>query len=399
MYDALIIGARCAGAPTALLLARKGYRVLLVDKASFPSDRLSTHYIRLPGLALLKRWGLLKQVLALNSPPIINTRLDSGSNILSGVLPSFEGISATIAPRRTLLDKLLVDAAVAAGAELREGFQVQELCMEGECVTGVLGRLHGGKREQLHARMVIGADGLYSLVAREMQAPMYHVRPALSCSYYAYWSGVPLTGMEIYQRARCGIALAPTNDGLVCVNVVWPHQDFDRLRTGIERHYLEALDLIPDLAARVRGGRRESRFQGTGDLFNFFRRPYGPGWALVGDAGYHKDPALAFGITDAFRDAQLLAEALDAGFSGQQPLEQALAHYERQRNKVAFPFYNMTCQVVSFQQPPLGQKQLMQAISRNPAETTRFLGVIEGVEAAREFFSPANIARILAQSP
>jgi flavin-dependent dehydrogenase len=398
MYDVLVIGARCAGAPTALLLARKGYRVLLVDKARFPSDRLSTHYLRLPALALLKRWGLLEKVTALNCPPITNFRLDLDSCVLSGTPLPFDDIPATYCPRRTLLDKILVDAAVEAGAELREDFLIQELCLDGGRVTGAYGRLHGGTREKLQARMVIGADGVHSLVARNMQAPMYRIRPNFSCAYYAYWSGVPHIGTEVYLRDKRALVLFPTNDGCVLVYVAWPYQEFTRYRTDVENNYLQTIDLVPDLAARIRGGRREGRFQGTADLPNFFRRPYGSGWALVGDAGYHKDPAQAFGIADAFRDAKLLTEALDAGWRGEQSLDEALAGYEQRRNAVAFPMYDLTCQIASFEQRPPELEQLLQALSRNAAETAGFLAVMEGIVPIHEFFDPANIARIVSQS-
>jgi flavin-dependent dehydrogenase len=397
MYDAIVIGARCAGAPTAMLLARKGYRVLLVDKATFPSDYLSTHLIRLPGLALLKRWGLLEKVTTLNCPPITNVRLDFDAYFLYGSPPPFDGITASYCPRRIVLDKLLVDAAVEAGAELREDFFVQELCLSDGQVTGVYSRKHGGTREELHARIVIGADGPHSLVARSMEAPMYNIRPAATCGYYAYWSGVPVSDFEIYARERRIIAAAPTNDGLVLVYIAWPHEEFARVRTDIENGFLQNLDLVPEFSARVRGGQRESGFKGTAEMLNYFRQPYGPGWALVGDAGYHKDVITAYGITDAFRSAQLLTEALDAGFSGREPLDEALAGYERRRNEVAFPLYDLTSQFASLEKNSPEQEQFYRALSRNPAETSRFLGVIEGTVPMQEFFDPANIARIVGQ--
>jgi len=209
---------------------------------------------------------------------------------------------------------------------------------------------------------------------------------------------VPHTGVEVYLRERRAIVLFPTNDDQIVLYVGWPYQEFAQYRADIENNYLQTLDLVPDLAARVRSGRREGRFRGTADMPNFFRQPYGPGWALVGDAGYHKDPAQAFGITDAFRDAEFLVEAIDSGFSGHQPLDEALAGYEQQRNTVAFPLYDLTCQIASFEEPPPELIQFLQALSSNPAETARYLAVLEGVVPIHEFFDPANIARIMGQS-
>ena len=400
MYDALVIGARCAGSPTAMLLARKGYRVLLVDKASFPSDCISTHYIHLPGIALLKRWGLLEKLAASNCPPITHMSFIFGEMPLSGSLPSFDSVTAAYCPRRTVLDKLLVDAAVEAGAELREDFLVQELCMDGERVTGVRGHSRNGPTEELHARIVIGADGKHSLVARSVQAPTYNTHPTLTCAYYAYWSGVPATDFEGYtlNKQKRVISLVPTNDDLVIVNVIWPQEEFAKYRSDVDNNFFATIDLFPDLATRMRSGKRESRFRGTADMPNFFRRPYGPGWALVGDAGYYRDAITAFGISDAFRDVQLLTDAIDAGFSGHRPLNEALADYEQQRNEVASPLYDLTYSMASFEEDHPEYEQLLQALGRNPAETTRFLSVVEGIVSAYEFFDPANMARIIEQN-
>jgi flavin-dependent dehydrogenase len=183
MYDAIVVGARCAGSPTAMLLARKGYRVLLVDRASFPSDTMSSHFIHPPGIAQLKRWGLLEQVAASNCPPFYNMTFDLGPFALIGSPPPADGVAEHYCPRRTVLDKILVDAVVEAGGELREGFLVQEILMEGDRVTGIRGRAAGGTMVTEEARVVIGADGMRSLLARTVQAPEYNAKPTLTCAY------------------------------------------------------------------------------------------------------------------------------------------------------------------------------------------------------------------------
>ncbi len=396
IYDAIVMGARCAGSPTAMLLARKGYRVLLVDKATFPSDIMSTHYIHQPGVAQLQRWGLLEKVIATNCPPISKGIFDLGPFALTGSPPRADGIAEGYCPRRTVLDKILVDAAVAAGAELREGFTVQEVLIDGQRVSGIRGRAQGSSSMTVQARIVIGADGLRSLVARTVQAHTYNEQPTFNCAYYTYWSDVPMEGLEIYPRDHRFVIGFPTNDGLVCIGVEWPHVEFHAFRADIERNYLKTLELAPDLAERVRSGKREERFVGTADLPNFFRNPYGPGWALVGDAGYHKDPYTGEGITDAFRDAELLAEALDSGWSGRRPLEEALAAYERQRNETALPIYELTCQLASLESPPPEMQHLFAALQGNQEQTNRFFGTIAGTTSIPEFFSPENTGRIIA---
>ncbi len=396
MYDAIVVGARCAGSPTALLLARKGYRVLLLDRATFPSDTMRLHFIQLAGVACLQRWGLLGAVAASNCPPIRTRTVDLGDFPLVGQAAPSGGPADSYGPRRKVLDKILVDAAVAAGAELREGFAVEEVVMEGDRVTGIRGRARGGATVTEQARVVVGAEGMHSLVARTVAAPMYDVQPALACYYGSYWSGVSTDGLEIYWRDGRAIFVFPTNDDLVSITIAWPHRAFPRVRADVDGSFWRTLDLIPGLAERVRVGRREEPYRGTADLPNFFRRPSGPGWALVGDAGYHKDPYLAQGISDAFHGAELLAAALDVGFSGRQPLAEALADYERRRNAAVLPLYHLNCQLATLEPPSPQTLQLRAALRGNQEDTSRFFGVTAGTVPVSEFFSPENVQRILA---
>ncbi|HYI25370.1 MAG TPA: NAD(P)/FAD-dependent oxidoreductase [Thermomicrobiales bacterium] len=395
MYDAIVVGSRCAGSPTAMLLARKGYRVLLLDRTSFPSDTLSTHYIHQTGVASLARWGLLDQVAATNCPPVWQQRLDVGPFALTGTPPPADGVAVGYAPRRTVLDKLLVDAADAAGAEVREHFTVDELVTDGERVTGIRGHAAGGTTVTEEAQIVIGADGVHSLLARKVQAPTYQVQPPLTCAYYSYWSDLPVAGVELYPRPDQMIVVGPTNDAQTLVIVYWPVAAFHKVRTDIETHFLGALDGAPELADRVRAGTRAERFRGTADLQGFFRRPYGPGWALVGDAGYHKDPITAQGISDAFRDADLIAAAIDDGFAGRRPLADALADYERRRNAAVMPMYQLTGQFAALQPPTPEMQQLFGALRQNQEQTDRFFGTIAGTVPIPEFFAPENLGQII----
>jgi flavin-dependent dehydrogenase len=357
---------------------------------------MSIHFIWQPGIAQLERWGLLDKIVASNCPPITRVTMDLGTFALTGCPPPADGVAEAYCPRRRVLDKILVDAAVAAGAELRELFSVREVLREGERVTGIRGHTKGGSTVTEKARIVVGADGLHSIVARAVQAPTYHEKPALTCWYYTYWSGVPMDGVELYSRDGRTIATTPTNDGLAAIGVVWPRNDFHDFRADIEGNYLKTLELAPTLAARVRRGKREERFVGAADVPGFFRKPHGTGWALVGDAGYHKDPITAEGITDAFRDAELLAEAIDAGFSGRRPLGEALADYEQRRNEAALPIYDFTCQFATLQPPAPDMQQLFEALRANQEEANRFFGTLAGTTPIPAFFSPENTQRIIA---
>jgi 2-polyprenyl-6-methoxyphenol hydroxylase-like FAD-dependent oxidoreductase len=390
MYDAIIVGGRAAGSPTAMLLARKGHKVLLVDRASFPSDTLSTHYIHQPGIARLRRWGLLERLAATGCPPVTRMSFDTGPFALDAAPPPSDGVADGYCPRRTVLDALLLDAASEAGAEVRTGVAVDELLFENGVVVGIRAQ---GVEER--ARMVIGADGRNSFVARAVQAPEYESRPGRTCAYYSYWAGAQSSGAELYPRDGRMIITGPTNDGLQIVVGFWPRDEFKAVRADVERSFFEAVALAPELAERLAAGERADRFYGIGDLPFYYRKPYGPGWALVGDAGYHKDPITAQGITDAFRDAEALADALDAGFTGAQPLETALSDYERARNEETRGLYELTYELAALAPPRPEQVALFGALRENEEEAGRFFGVVAGTVRPDEFFAPENLGRIV----
>ena len=339
MYDVIVVGARVAGSPAAMLLASRGYKVLLVDRDAFPSDTMSTHYIHFPGVARLANWGVLDKLMDAGTPPIetMTVHLDGQS-----FSPPRLSQLAPCSPRRYVLDTLLVEAAVRAGAELRTEFSVRELVLEGGAVAGIRGAAKGGPLTEERARLVVGADGLHSVVARHVKPAEYDTAPSLTFAYYSYFSGVEAAGAELHPMDDGGILLFPTNNGMVCLAVGGPSEGFHAFRADIEGNFHKFIERSPDLAGRVRAGKREERFLGTNDQPNYFRKPYGPGWALVGDAGYHRDFITGFGINDAFRDAELLAAAADAWLSGRQPFEEAMSGYERTRNRLARPLYDVT---------------------------------------------------------
>jgi len=393
-FDAIVVGARCAGSPAAMLLARRGHRVLLLDRASFPSDTVSTHLIHPPGVAALARWGLLDRLVATGCPPIRTYAFDVGPFTITGT-PGPEGQDTAYAPRRTVLDKLLADAAVNAGAELREEFIVEDLVFDEGRVAGIRGHHRGGAPVVERARVVVGADGVHSMVARAVSAGQYHEKPVLQAGYYSYWSGLPMNGrFEGYDRHRRAFALWPTNDDLTLIVLSWPMEEFEVNRRDVERHFLSSLDLAPDVAERVRAGTREERFLGA-TVPNFFRKPYGPGWALVGDAGYNKDFITAQGISDAFFAAELCSEALHAWLSGAASFDEAMGAYQAARDAKALPIYGFTAQFASLTPPPPETQQLLAAVHGKPDAMNAFVRIFSGLVSPDEFFAPEHVARIL----
>lgn len=398
-YDVIVVGARCAGSPTAMLLARKGYRVLVVDRATFPSDTVSTHLIHPPGVAALARWGLLERLVATGCPPIDRYAFDFGPLTISGD-PGTADAPAAYGPRRTVLDKLLVDAAAEAGAEVREGFAVDEILVGDDRVTGIRGHARGGGAPVTeHARLVVGADGFRSLVAASARPDQYHEKPRLLCGYYTYWSGLPMAGrFETYVRPDRGFAAWPTNDDLTLVVVGWPYAEFEANKTDIEGNYLKSLALAPEFAARLDTATREERFAGMA-VPNFFRKPYGPGWALVGDAGYNKDFITAMGIQDAFRDAELCVDALDDSFSGRRPYEDAMSGYQAARDGEVLPMYEFTCEVAALEPPPPDLVQLLTAINGKQPAMDEFVRMNAGVVSPADFFAPEHIGQLMTTTP
>jgi 2-polyprenyl-6-methoxyphenol hydroxylase-like FAD-dependent oxidoreductase len=394
-YDVIVVGARVAGAATAMLLARRGMRVLAVDRARFPSDTLSTHQVQVPGVARLSRWGLLGRLAAAGTPATRRVRLDAGHAVLDGCFPACDGVDALYSPRRTVLDSILVDAAREAGAEVREGYLAEELVWEQGRVAGIRGHRRGRPPTAERARLVVGADGKRSMVATAVAARRYRQRPASTLACYTYWSGVPMAGGEIYQRPGRVVAAFPTNDDLTMVYMAAPIAAFEAFRTDVEGHYLKTLDLCGDLADRVRDGERAERFRTTPDLPNTLRVPHGPGWALAGDAGLVMDPITAQGIGNALRDAELLADAIATGLDGGRPLDASLAGYQRRRDAATAPMYDFTTDLAAFNPPRLADQQLLASLHGRQAEIDRFLGVFAGVTPITEYRSVRNVLRLL----
>ena len=394
-YDAIVVGARCAGSPTAMLLARQGCRVLMVDRATFPSDTVSTHIVHPNGVRALSRWSLLDRLTATGCPPIHTYSFDFGPFTLAGS-PGTPEAPLAYCPRRTILDKLLVDAAAESGVEVREGFSVERVVIEDGRVVGIEGRSKQGGSIVDRAEVVVGADGRRSVVAEAVRPGQYDDKPPLLAGYYTYWSGLPMGGrFEQYVRERRGFAAVATHEDQTLVIAGWPYAEFAENKKDIEGNYLATIELAPDFADRLRGARQEARFAGAA-VPNYFRKPYGPGWALVGDAGYNKDFITAQGIMDAFRDAELCATALSETFSGTRSFEDAMSDYHRARDATVKAMYEFTCQLATLEPPPPETQQLLAAIHGNKEAMDGFARLNAGTISPAEFFGQENVRAIMA---
>lgn len=395
-YDVIVVGARVAGAATAMLLARQGLRVLAVDRVSFPSDTVSSHQLQVPGAALLHRWGLLGKLTAAATPPVGRVRFDAGGGrVMDGQFPAYDGVDALYSPRRTLLDSILVEAAREAGAEIRQNFRVTQVTASGDRVTGIRGSARGRPAVNETASLVIGADGKRSLVAAAVGARRYRERPVRSFASYSYWAGLPLSGGELYQRPGRAVAVFPTNGELTMVYAAAPITEFASVRADLEGHYLRTLDLCGDLGERVRSGSRAERLRTTPDQPNTFRRPHGPGWALVGDAGVVMDSISAQGMTNALRDASYLSAAVVAGLGGNRPLTAALHDHQRRRDRAIRGMHDFTLRLAAFPPVTPGQRRFLAAVAADQRETDRFIGAFAGIEPPEQYFTLRTVVRIL----
>jgi 2-polyprenyl-6-methoxyphenol hydroxylase-like FAD-dependent oxidoreductase len=379
-----------------MLLARKGHRVLLVDRAAFPSDIPRGHFIHRGGPARLSRWGVLDRILETGCPAVDTFVLDLAGFPLVGRNLVVNGVAFGCGPRRMVLDKVLVDAAIEAGVEFRDRLSVDDFLTENGRIVGISGREAGSRaRFVARARLTIGADGRNSRLARTVAAVTYDVVPPLTCWYFSYWSGPFEKNLAIHGRNRRVIFSFPTNHNLQAIFIGWPADEFHGVRQDVDGHFMQVLRDVPELAERVESGRREERFYGTADVPNFYRKPFGTGWALVGDAGRHKDPIGAHGIADALRDAELLSDAAHEGLSRSRPIEEALATYEAQRDAASKADYEQNIQAARQTPLPEETRALFAALRGRDEDTRQFFLARQGLIPADRFFDPENIRRIM----
>ncbi|MFH9010755.1 NAD(P)/FAD-dependent oxidoreductase [Streptomyces sp. NPDC017943] len=385
MYDVIVIGARCAGSPTAMLFARQGYRVLLLEKARFPQDTLSSHYLHMQGVALLDRWGLLDRVRASGAQPITHQIYQGPDVRIEGFSLPIDGLRTTYAPRRYVLDPILAEGAVASGVDFRQGCAVKDLVWEGDRVVGVRCTTPGGTETTERARLVVGADGMRSLVARKAGAENVVEHPRMTTTYYSYWSGVP-ADFELYERPGRWIGVLPTNDDLTLLMAYFPQADYHQVRRNAEPAYLDAFrTTAPQLYERMQSGRREEQLYGTGHQENYFRKAYGPGWVLVGDAVNHKDSITARGITEAFVQAQSLTTLVGDRLHEDAALATALRRYENELGNEALNHYQGALNVAELK--PEGRTEMLRKLVGHQDHIDRYFSTLSGAISIDDFYN------------
>lgn len=295
--DVVVVGGRVAGASTAMLLARQGHRVLALDRAALPSDTVSTHALLRSGVLQLRRWGLLDRVVDAGTPPVRAVTLGFGDQRVSIEIRLENGIDFLMAPRRVLLDRILLDAAIDSGVVFRGSTRVVDLIQDRRgSVHGVLFEGEDGAVEPVTAHMVVGADGVWSRTAALVEAVTHKSHRPTNAVHYAYYRGVPADGFWFQFTPGVNAGIIPTNDGLCCVFAGRERSRLADFKVDPEAEFEHLLGIGgSDLLSAVREGRRVTPFRGTPGLPGFIRRPWGKGWALVGDAGYTKDPSPRMG--------------------------------------------------------------------------------------------------------
>ncbi len=343
--DVIVVGARCAGAAVARLLANAGVSVALVDRAPRGTDTTSTHALMRGAVAQLSRWGLLDRITAADTPAIRQTTFWYDGDPMTIPITPRDGVDALYAPRRTLLDTVLLDAAESAGARVFDRCRATALLRHSDGrIAGLEMMNAGGRREVLHAPLVIGADGLRSTVATLVDAPVLERYTHATATLYTYFDGLSIEGTQWYFGHDLAAGAIPTNDGQTGVFVAVPPRQFSPQFQG--RHlegFVEALRTVaPALADDIGTALPAEGFRGFGGQPGQVRQSIGPGWALVGDAGAFRDPITAHGITDALRDAEFLADAILDGSP------EAWSHYVERRDRAARPVAVLSDAIASF---------------------------------------------------
>jgi len=378
-YDALIVGARVAGATVAARLAQQGRKVLLVDRDEFPSDTISTHAIAFNAVDSLRRLGVLDRIEAAGFRRIFRHRAWVEDIFIEA--PAGPPGTYSIAPRRIVLDQILLDRAVELGAELAQRTRVDGLLVESGAVVGAVLQHIGGEKREVRARVVVGADGKQSQVAQWVGAAKYDERPVGRPIYYGYFHGftpLPEPAIELFFGSdRIGFCF-PMRPDEHCLILEAQPEEFERIRQGPAAWFRTQFATLPGMAERVKNAKLDGRMLGTRGVENFFRKPFGAGWALTGDAAYVKDPCTGYGIGDAMLQSFLIAKALGNWLDGAE-WESTMEAYTQRRDAALRPLFEQTVAAARARDDSYGTLDPLRAVLLNQHDARRVIRALPGL--------------------
>ena len=400
--DVVVVGARCAGSAAAVAFARAGRRVVVLDSAHFPSDTLSTHLLWPAGIAEVATLGALERVRELGAPPLRVAFAAGAGQVVRAPFTTVEGIDYAMCVRRTGFDAALVATARAAGATVHESLRVTELIRDGGRVAGVRAVDRAGAAHEVRARLVVGADGRRSTVARLAGAlDPYRAKPSGRACLFAYWRDNRPEWRDIAAQWREGALLGtafPCEGGAVLSLIQPPVRRGPRTVRDTERRYRDMVAAIPDLAARLDGCELLGRVRSATDIVSYFRHSSGPGWALAGDAGHFKDPVTAQGMRDAMRYGRLLGEYAAPALDDAHLLDRALLRWERKREHECLPMYQWTNRLARGTEMTPLEEQMYRAGATDPHLAALALDVMTRARTPDELLTPARAARFAVQA-
>ncbi|WP_084505592.1 NAD(P)/FAD-dependent oxidoreductase [Nocardia harenae] len=348
-YDVVIVGGRCAGSALATLLAGRGLRVLVLEQAKVLRNTLSSHILQTDAVTFLDRIGLTERIMATGAP--LMTRVDSRMDDFHAIIdyPLEPGdVGGALAVRRDVLDPLLADASIAAGAEVRSGAKVTGLVHDADGRVAGVRVLHGGAEQTVLASLVVGADGRRSTIAELCGARRYNVTENERWYYFTYFENTRWDEptFVFHRWGDRHVFAGPTDNGRYIVGVSPEHHEREQFRADLHASVLAHAVSCAPVARALTDARQVDKIYGITGFEGYFREPAGPGWILIGDAGHFKDPAVGRGIADAFAQAQHVAEVIGAHLgNGTDRLDRALAAWGRARDRRYADYYWMATDI------------------------------------------------------
>lgn len=405
-YDVVIVGARVAGSTLAALVGRIGARTLVLDQARFPSDTLSTHVVFDDSFSVWEDAGAWQRVKAIGAVEMsrVDWRRSAPDTDVSGPILGVRQRNYSLCLRRILLDAaLLENARETPGVTVRTGAKVTDVLWEDGRVVGVRfeeGEASSRRSHTARASLVVGADGRLSFVARRVGAQPYGVVQPLNFPFYSYLVDVEPANppaFELFESPELGTVMLTPCEADVFMGVVYtPQERYEEFRRNHERHFWDRFTADPRLAPRLERAKLIAPIRGRGDLVNLLRVPAGPGWALVGDSGQHKDPIFGQGIGDACRTATLLAAYIAKALSGELGWDSALAEFHARRDADLLPGYDLMINRKPHKVDPKDFEFFWREVGRSASWSERFLNVFTGAIPLQAVYNADALTRFRA---